>query len=383
MRFYSRPLNGGEGVKFPIQDLLRLHFISELGPSRIRKLIGAFKTPERIYKASLKELMRVDGFDEILAQKVRSSIKDETLITKVDSQLSKLDDFNAKIITIWDDDYPQNLRNIYNPPLLLFVKGQLLPEDVRSIAIVGTRAVSEYGRVTAGRIAADLVAQGITIVSGMAAGIDSNAHWGALKAGGRSLAVLGCGIDIVYPASNNALYKEIILKGAVISEFGFGTKPWPGNFPSRNRIISGISMGTVVVEAGKKSGALITAAAALEQNREVFAVPGNISSRHSDGTNALIRDSAAKLVQNADDILSELQAQLGSHECRQTDPEIPPPHLTGEEASVYKLVEFEPVLVDTMSQKSGMPTPKLLNQLLILELKGLIRKLPGNKYVRA
>lgn len=368
-------------MKFPVQDLLRLYFMSSLGSARVRKLIEAFKIPERLYNASFNEIKRVEGFDESLAKQVKSSIKDETLLQKVDSQLSKLKQYNAKLITIWDDEYPENLRNIYNPPVLLFVKGELLTRDTGSIAIVGSRTVSEYGRIAAERIAGDLAAQGITIVSGMASGIDSIAHWGALKAGGRTLAVLGCGIDIVYPAENNSLYKEIIKNGAVISEFEFGTKPWPGNFPARNRIISGISLGTVVVEAGKKSGALITAAAALEQNREVFAVPGNISSKSSEGTNALIRDSAAKLVQNAEDIINELKFRLTGQEGEHK--KAPPPvKLTGDEASVYALVENEPVLVDTMSQKSGISTSKILTQLLSLELKGLVRRLPGNKYVR-
>lgn len=368
--------------KIPIKDLLRLHFVDTLSSSRVRKLIHAFKTPERIYRASVEEFIRIEGFDKILANQIVTSLKDNKLSEKVDDQLSRLEKYNAVIVTIWDDDYPENLKNIYNPPLLLFVRGQLKKEDSLSIAVIGSRKVTDYGKLAAEKISGDLAAKGITVVSGMAAGIDSTAHWSALKNGGRTIAVLGCGVDIVYPASNNSLYKKIIESGAIVSEFPFGTKPWRGNFPARNRIISGLSLGTLVVEAPKKSGALITARLALEQNREVFAVPGNISSKLSEGSNALIRDSAAKLVQNADDILHELQI----HRDRQGDgtgeTEVPKVNLTNDEEVVYKYVGNEPVLIDTMAQKGGLKTSVLLPLLLNLELKGLIRKLPGNNYVR-
>lgn len=375
-------MNKESEAKFPISDLLRLHFIDGLSSSRVGKLIAAFKTPERIYRATVNELIRVDGFDKTLANRVKPSLSDENLIKKVDDQLSKLERYNAKILTIWDDEYPVNLRNIYNAPLLLFVRGEILPEDSRSVAVIGSRKVSDYGTLAAERIAGDLASKGVTVVSGMAAGIDSHAHWGALKSGGRTIAVLGCGVETVYPASNNSLYKEIIENGAVISEFEFGTKPWPGNFPARNRIISGLSLGTLIVEAPKKSGALITARWALEQNREVFAIPGNITSDLSEGSNALIRDSAAKLVLDADDILEELRIHIDRKGDAGSERDIPPVKLSSEEEYVFGMVENEPVLVDTMSQKSGQATSKILPLLLTLELKGVIRKLPGSKYVR-
>ena len=369
-------------MNFPTPDLLRLHFIPALGPARIRKLIEAFKTPERLFGASLKELMRVNGFDETLAKRIFTAFRDDKLIQKVDNQLAKLEKYNARIITFGDDEYPPNLRTIYNAPLLLFVRGKLLPKDACSIAVVGSRTTTEYGRLATERIASELAARGITIVSGMAAGIDTCAHWAALNTGGRSVAVLGCGLDIVYPASNVSLYKKLIQDGAVLSEFGFETKPWPGNFPSRNRIISGMTLGTVIVEAGKKSGALITAAAALEQNREVFAVPGNISSTHSEGTNALIRDSAAKLVLTADDILNELENQMNMTPSNRKKEEPPPVQLTSEVSAVYQFTKNEPVFSDEIAQKSGIPVSKLSSILLTLELKGVIRKIPGNKYIR-
>ncbi len=250
--------------------------------------------------------MRVDGFNNILSKKFLSSIRDTSLIELVNRQIAKLKNYDTAAVTIWDDTYPGNLLNIYSPPLVLSVRGELKTDDVRCVAVVGSRTISEYGRLAAEKIAGDLASQWIMIVSGMAAGIDTEAHWAAIRTRGRTVAVLGCGIDVEYPASNNSLYKEIMKNGAVISEFPFGMKPWPGNFPQQNRIISGMALGTLVVEAGGKSGALITASAALEQNREVFAIPGNISSRHIEGSNALIRDGAAKLVQNAEDVINEL-----------------------------------------------------------------------------
>jgi len=368
--------------KIPIKDLLRLHSIDTLGSLRVRKLLQAFKTPERIYRASVEEICRIDGFDETLANHIVTSLNVKNLSKAVDNQLSKLEKYNASIVTIWDDDYPENLKNIYNAPLLLFVRGQLKKEDSHSVAVVGSRRVSDYGKLAAEKISGELAAKGITIVSGMAAGIDSVAHWSALKSGGRTIAVLGCGVDVIYPASNKSLYNEIIEYGAVVSEFFFGMQSLPGNFPARNRIISGLSLGTLVVEAPKKSGALITARLALEQNREVFAIPGNISSKLSEGSNALIRDSAAKLVQNADDILHELQIHRDRQGEGTGEAEAPQVKLTNDEEVIYKYVDNEPVQIDTMAQKSGLKTSVLLPLLLNLELKGLIRKLPGSTYVR-
>jgi len=367
-------------VEFPLTDLLRLSFIPSLGSNRIRRLVNAFETPERMYRASMRELCGVDGFDATIARQVQQGFRDQKLIQKAEKQQERLERYDARVITLWDDGYPANLRTIYNPPLLLYVKGTLLPDDNRSVALVGTRTVSEYGRLAAERLAQELAARGITVISGMATGIDSHAHWGALRAGGRTIAVFGCGIDIVYPPENASLYKAILDNGAVLSEFGMGTRPSRGNFPARNRIISGLSLGTVIVEAGKKSGALITASAALEQNREVFAVPGNITSKRSEGTNRLIRDSAAKLVLTAEDILTELKPQLkypGSAGAEQ-----PPVKLSDDEERVFSLVGQEPATVDEMTKQSGMPPVQLFAPLLTLELKGLIRKLPGNKYVR-
>jgi len=367
-------------VEYPLRELIHLTLIPELGPSRIRRIIGAFNTPEALKRATVTELCRVDGFDKVMAASIRSGLRDERLLQKAEKQVTKLDQHGARVFTFWDEDYPANLRAVYNPPALLYVKGSLVPEDVRSVAIVGTRTVSDYGRVAADKLARDLAARGITIVSGMATGIDSCAHWGAVKAGGRTIAVLGCGVDIVYPAENNTLYRQIIENGAVLSEFPFGTKPTRGGFPARNRIISGLTLGTVIVEAGKKSGSLITAEAALEQNREVFAVPGNINSRYCQGTNRLIKEGAAKLIQSAGDIIDEIEPKLNRMPAGSGDE--PPVNLSDEESRIYELIGHDPVLGDNLVTGSGLSAAQVSAPLLTLELKGLIRRLSGNKFVR-
>ncbi len=373
-------------MEFTQRDLLLLKYTPDLGPSRIRQLVTEFKRPETLHKAVPKHFVKLDGFDATLASKVVTNIKktinDSGIQREIDNQINLVDKYNAKIITVFDESYPANLKNIYDPPLLLFVRGEIIPDDSYSLAVVGSRNVSEYGVLTAEKLSGELAVKGITIVSGMAAGIDSHAHWGCLKTGGRTIAVLGCGLDYIYPASNKKLYEEIIDNGAVISEYPFKTKPLKDNFPARNRIISGLSLGTIIIEASKKSGSLITAKYALEQNREVFAVPGNVSSSRSEGTNALIRDSAAKLVLNADDILTEIgpQVSFGENDSDQkTELKI---KLSESEKEVYDLLDEEPVHVDQMVQKSRLTSPIILTQLLTLELKGIIRKLPGGRYVK-
>ncbi len=363
------------------QELIQLCFIPSVGTYRIRKLVNAFKTFDHLKDASISELCRVDGFEQTTAKQIRDGLKDERLIGKSEKQVEKIKEFDAHVITFWDEDYPENLRSIYNPPVLLFVRGTMPEKIDTSVAMVGSRVVSDYGRISAEKLAGDLCRKGITIISGMATGIDSYAHWGALKAGGTTVAVLGCGVDIVYPAENGSLYRQIIEKGAVISEFPFGTKPSRGNFPSRNRIISGLSIGTVVVEAGKKSGSLLTAAAALEQNREVFSVPGMIGNKYCEGSNRLIKEGAAKLVDCVDDIVDELapKLKLAKSAGEPEEPQIP---LTDDETSIFALISHEPLTVDSMVEKSKYSPAQTAGPLLTLELKGLIRKLPGNKYVR-
>ena len=291
-----------------------------------------------------------------------------------------------------DKKYPKALGEIYNPPTLLFVAGEILESDANAVAIVGTRRATLYGLGQCERIAFDLALRGITVVSGMAKGIDTAAHRGALKAGGRTIAVLGSGHDNIYPTENKKLYTEIIKSGAVVSEFPPETLPFPTNFPRRNRIVSGMSKGVLVIEAPKRSGALITANFALEQGREVFAMPGNISSVKSFGTNALIKEGA-KLVETVDDILEELKLVLDRNEPKKP---IQAPHLnrwsdsgagpelrlSSDEKAVFGILGDEPRQIDEISRISNISTNRISAILLGLELKRLIKTLPGENFIR-
>ncbi|MFC1492579.1 DNA-processing protein DprA [candidate division KSB1 bacterium] len=374
-------------MDFSVRDILFLKYTPDLGPARIRNLISAFGSIGDIQSSTTKDLCRLDGFDEILSKKVlngiRQNLKDKSYSEKIEKQIDLAEKYKSEILTILDSTYPENLKSIYDAPVVLYIRGSIQTEDEFSIAVVGSRNVSEYGTLTAERIASDLAVKGITVVSGMATGIDSYAHWGCLRSGGRTIAVLGNGLDYVYPSANKKLYDEIVENGAVISEYPFGTKPLKDNFPGRNRIISGLSLGTLIVEASKRSGALITAKYALEQNKEVFAIPGNVSSSRSEGTNMLIRDCAAKLVLTADDILTELEPKLSKlNFIRQERDSSLNINISESEKRVYHLIEDEPTTVDAMVQKSGLSLTVILTDLLTLELKGHVKKLPGNKYVR-
>lgn len=295
-------------------------------------------------------------------------------------------------ISIDDNEYPKNLKNIYDPPRALYVNGALLAQDEMAVALVGSRRASHYGLETCEKLAYELAIRGVTVVSGMARGIDSAAHRGSLKAKGRTIAVLGSGHNDIYPPENEKLYEEISKSGAVVSEFENDMPPLPENFPQRNRIISGLSLGIVVVEAAKNSGALITANFAAEQGREVFAVPGKISSQTSSGTNELIKDGA-RLVQSADDILEELsiheinlisgegKAKLDESIAKKTKAYIYN-SLTDDERKVYKLLSDEPIYIDEVLSKSGIEHQKASKVLLNLELKSLIKELPGKLFIR-
>ena len=286
-----------------LREMLALSGVPDIGPTRFRNLVAFFGSPENVFKASVNSLKKVEGIN----QKISENIKKFEKYKFADIQLRILEKTKSKIITYWDENYPENLKNIYDPPIMLFVKGEICDDDKYAISIVGSRKPTQYGKISAGKLSEELSGKGFTIVSGMAYGIDSIAHQGALNVNGRTIAVLGCGLDIIYPKENKSLYRKISENGAVITEFPFRTKPEPGNFPSRNRIISGLGLGVIIVEAGEKSGALITANLALEQNREVFAVPGTIGSPASAGTNKLIKEASAKLVETADDVIIELK----------------------------------------------------------------------------
>lgn len=293
----------------------------------------------------------------------------------------------TKTLSFNDADYPRNLKYIYDPPQSIYIKGEITPEDNIAIAVVGSRYASYYGLRNAEHFSFELAARGITIISGLARGVDSAAHRGALKAKGRTIAVLGSGLKVIYPPENRKLAEEITRNGAVISEFPLDTPPHRQNFPRRNRIISGLSLGVLVVEAAKRSGALITAYLALEQGREVFALPGRIDSFTSQGTNDLIKQGA-KLVETIEDIVEELEpfqpSPNKSEQTRlnETDAQMLKPRMSPQEEQVYSCLSGEPIHIDMVMQEVTLSYGKLLTSLLKLEHKRLARELPGKMFVR-
>ncbi|MGD0652549.1 MAG: DNA-processing protein DprA [Verrucomicrobiia bacterium] len=363
---------------------IALNMIDGVGPIRVRALLERFGTPEAILSAPRQELMQIEGVGEEVARNVtqwRENID-------FDAELACIERSGARVVTRDDADYPKNLHQIYDPPLVLYVKGALSERDALAISIVGSRRTTLYGQEMARKLAYQLARLGVPVVSGLARGIDTAAHKGALQAKGRTVAVIGCGIDVVYPPENKKLADEIVEKGgAVVTEFPFGVKPDRQNFPMRNRIISGWSLGVVVVEANLKSGALITANQAAEQGRQVFAVPGRADSILSRGTNKLIKEGA-KLTEDAEDILSEFEYLLpqGQGETLQE------PVLTGgikaavklsdTEEKVMALISNEEVAIDEIIRGSGLTSGCVSATLLGLEMKRMIRQLPGKCYVR-
>ncbi|MFH1007572.1 MAG: DNA-processing protein DprA [Candidatus Latescibacterota bacterium] len=359
---------------------LTLLMVPGIGPARYKALLERFGSPEEALGASLEALCQIPRMDSKTADAVRK-YRD---MPEIHRQLAAIDHHGVRVFALLDPGYPQLLREIPDPPPLLFVQGDFHPSDVRSVAIVGTRRASSYGKTMAEEIAGGLAQRGIPIVSGMARGIDSMAHRTALSRGGRTLAVLGCGVDVTYPPENRALKEDISNCGAVISEFPMGAAPEGPNFPRRNRIISGLSVGTIVIEAGEKSGALFTANYALEQNREVFAVPGTANAFNSRGANSLIK-RGAHLVETVEDVLEELEGPLGgwTSSARAVPPAPLPSSMPPGEKAVMELLGVQPMHIDALSQAAHLPTSQLLTLLLSLELQGLVRQLPGKCFVRA
>jgi DNA processing protein len=375
-----------------IRDWVELNMTPGIGPRAAAKLLERFGSAEAVYSATRAELEQLrlapDAVDSIIGRNLRSTA--ETEITAV-KQLG------GDILLLDDGVYPSSLREIYDPPIVLYVKGAWSEcLDQPCIGVVGSRKASTYGQNAALMLARDLTQRGITVVSGFARGIDAAAHRGALEAGGRTVAVLGTGIDEIYPRDHKKLADEILAHGgAVVSQFPLGTPPVSENFPYRNRIISGLSLGVVVVEAAENSGSLITARLAMEQNREVFAVPGNITSRNSFGTNYLIKGAGAKLVQQWQDIAAELPPQLAAKllpppftEAR-VEPSLTdklalvPEGLSQTETSVFRLLTpDDPAHVDWLVDKSKLPITDLTAALLALEMRELVRALPGRCFVR-
>lgn len=342
---------------------------------RLWSLVNHFGSPRAAWEASVKDLSGAPGVGnegpEGLAR--RRSLLDP------EEEVARLQSLGITFICHTDPAYPKNLLEIYDPPPVIFLKGHLKPTDDLAIAVVGARKASPYGLVVAEKLAKDLAAVGITVVSGMARGIDAAAHKGALAGGGRTIAVLGCGVDIVYPRENRRLMDNIINDGAVISEFPPGAAPEPWHFPVRNRIISGLTRGTVVVEAAEGSGALITAEFALEQGRDVMAVPGNVVNALSRGPHLLIKQGA-RLVEGAGDILDELGLEK-LFPVREAGGE-GMVKMSKEEEMLYGLLSLDPVSLDELIDKSGLLPQKAMAALMYLEIKGLVRQMPGKFFAR-
>jgi DNA processing protein len=349
-----------------------LSLVPGIGPAKFRRLIDGLGSPEAAWKARPAHLAEA-GLDR---RTIESLVATRSKID-LDREMQKLNQLSVKLLTLQEEGYPERLRNIADPPPILYLLGELLPEDDICVAIVGTRRATAYGRQAAERFAQGLAENKLTVTSGLARGIDTFAHRAALDAGGRTLAVLGSGLDIIYPGENRRLAAEIAEQGALISEFPLGTKPDAVNFPRRNRIISGLSAATIVVEAGDTSGALITAEFALEQGRDVFAVPGNIFSPASRGPNSLIADGARPVCE-VRDILEglKLETVVEQREARQAIPQ------TETEAALLRCLSHEPAHIDEIRRTVCLPMSVVSSTLTMLELKGLARQTGGMNYVK-
>lgn len=357
---------------------LALSFVEGLGSIGFRNLIRRFHTPGGVFRAAWNDLEKVEG----IRNRAIRGIHEFKQAARVERELELMRKHGVKLVPFLDDTYPANLLNIYDPPPCLYVKGDLHREDKRAVAVVGSRFASSYGKMVTERISQDMARRGITIVSGMARGIDTSAHRGALTVKRRTIAVLGCGLDVCYPLENRRLKDDIASCGAVISEFPMSTAPAGCNFPRRNRIISGMSLGVVVVEASHRSGSLITARLALEQGRDVFAVPGSIDSLRSRGTHQLIKEGA-KLVEDAEDIVSELMPDAPCLPFQsRTGGAAEGERLDREAAAVLALLTHEQAHIDTIIAGCGLDSYRVSSALLDLELKGLVRQLPGKHFMR-
>lgn len=360
-----------------VRDLLRLSSVHLIGSAKIRALLAHFENPADVLKASPRELIRIPGIDKKLASNIAHREKDEEF---ADDQIRRVNKVGAKIVTIWDKEFPELLKRIYDPPAFMYVLGRFHPKDRQSIAIVGTRAPTLYGQQVAETFSHELCRLGLTIVSGLARGVDTIVHATTLKSDGRTIAVIGSGLDVPYPPENKKMMEQIAETGVVVSEFPMGAKPDATNFPRRNRIISGLSLGTLVIESAEDGGAMITASTALDQDREVFAIPGSIHERRSSGPNKLIQEGRAKLVQNVDDIISELNVKLERGKARKEEP--PAIQLTIFEQKVYDLLGADPLHIDDIAETSENATSDVLVTLLSLEFKGLIKQLPGKMFLK-
>jgi DNA processing protein len=375
-----------------MRQWIALNMTPGIGPRAAAKLLERFGSAEAVFNATRAELESLRLRPEAI-----ESIRARDLDERADREIERVREMGADILLLDDGVYPSLLREIFDPPITLYVKGAWTAcLEQPCVAMVGSRRCSTYGQNAATMLARDLAERGVTIISGLARGIDAAAHRGALEAAGRTVAVMGTGLDQVYPRDHQRLADEILARGgAIVSEFPLETPPAPQNFPYRNRVISGLSLGVLIVEAAENSGSLITARLAMEQNREVWAVPGNITSRNSFGTNYLIKGAGAKLVQQWQDVVVELppdiaarllpppvknQSEEGST-LRQMA--LAPHDLTAQERAVWELLSTdEAAHIDALAEESRLSIPELTSALLALEMRELIQQLPGKCFVR-
>lgn len=361
--------------------------VKSLGNVKIKNILSAIKDFDERYLFNFEYLKKIEGINDILAGNILDAKKNFFKISgEFDVIFNRCEKSGIKIISLADEEYPRNLKNIYDAPVILYYKGNLTFDDVYSISIVGTRYPSDSGTEICTKLTGSLSSVGIPIVSGMARGIDSAAHRAALEHNAPTYAVLGCGADVVYPPENKKLYEQIIENGAVISEFEPGTGPDKVNFPRRNRIISGISIGTLIVETGLKGGSLITAEFALDQNKEVFAVPGYIYSKKAEGCNNLIKKGQAKLVDSVEDIISELNYKLDSFLKKDIvnlkESKKNSIVMNMFEKSLFDVLNRDPKHIDLINEETGLSISDCLVNLLSLEFKGFVKQLPGKFFIR-
>lgn len=378
MAMIDAPLDHGDAIS----SYLHLHLTAGVGPTIFRQLLETFGSASAALKADRSALACVEGIGRVRADGICSARGE----VDVEKELSLVVKAGAQLLC-WDSpSYPVGLKNIYDPPPVLYVEGQLQSEDATAVAIVGTRRPSRYGLEQAERFAAALARAGFTVVSGLARGIDSAAHHGALKAGGRTIAVQGCGLGRVFPPENADLYRAISAQGAVVSEFPMLSEPLRENFPRRNRIISGLSVAVLVIEGPLRSGAMITARMAMEQGRDVFALPGRIDNLAAAGTNQLIRDGAC-LVRSLEDILDELgevghNMRSGAERADQPPRRVAlPANLSDAEKAIFRAATDEPMTVDEFCAATELSAGQVSSALTMLQLKGLMRQLAGARFL--
>lgn len=365
---------------------LRLHLTEGIGPIRFAALLKYFGSVDAVLSSSTASLQQVKRISPVLAEAIFRARSDDA----AEREIERAAQLGIRIICLKDPDYPPPLARISDPPICLYVRGEFLEQDRASISVVGTRRCTRYGLEQARRFGALLAGAGFTVTSGLARGVDGQAHEGALQAGGRTIAVLGNGLADVYPPEHKDLAVRVAEHGAVVSEIPLDTAPDPKNFPRRNRIIVGLSAGLLVVEAGDRSGALISARLATEYNREIFAVPGRVDTPQAAGSNALIRDGGAKLVTSLEDILDELHAverrvaprPVGQPDLFSLDDGSGAADLSPDEQAVLAVFDSDEVGIDALTDASGLPVPRVTSALTTLQLKGQIVRLPGGRYTR-